>query len=87
MKISDELKHELLSLMPKEIPQASKHKILEFIEKITELFYQDEFNFEHLFQFGVACTIISRVYQSYASDLISELKDIEKNINKSETMH
>jgi hypothetical protein len=83
MKFPDKQKHELLSLMPKEIPQASKHKILEFIEKITELFDQDEFTLEHLSQFGIACTIISQVYQSYVSDLVSELNE---NL-KSETMH
>jgi hypothetical protein len=83
MKITDEQKHELLSSMPNEIPQQSRYKIIEFIEKITDLFEEDELTIEHLSQFGIACTITSQVLQSFASKLIN---DIEKNL-KSETMH
>jgi hypothetical protein len=87
MKFSDEQKQQLLSSMPEEIPQESKHKIIEFIEKITDLFAEDEFTLERLSQFGIACTIVTQVCQTFASDLISEVKDVGKNILKSETMH
>lgn len=87
MKISDVQKNHFLSSMPKEIPLESRHKIIEFIEKITDLFEEDEFTPIRLSEFGIACTITSQVLKDYADDLISKVKTIEKNNLKSKTIH
>ena len=78
MKLPDKQKHELIRLIPGEIPQASKLKIIEFIEKITDLFEEEyELSLELIYLFGIACAITSQIYQGIVSESMSDLKDVE----------